>query len=153
MTTCSRISQLHDVEGNSFRGLIMADARRSTVSETELDIMKVLWEHGQGNVREINTYLLRMGRRWAYTTVLTLLQRLQAKGLVRSDKSGLAHVFKAAVSRDKLLKLRLKDLANQLCEGTASPLVMALVEGQSFTPDEISQFRQLLDRLDSKKPR
>ena len=131
----------------------MAETRRSSVSETELDILKVLWEHGPGNVREINIHLQQMGRRWAYTTVLTLLQRLEAKGLVRSDKSGLAHVFKAAVSRDKLLKQRLKDLANQLCEGTATPLVMALVEGQSFTAEEISQFHELLDRLDPKKQR
>ena len=131
----------------------MAETRRSSVSETELDILKVLWEHGPGNVREINIHLQQMGRRWAYTTVLTLLQRLEAKGLVRSDKSGLAHVFKAAVSRDKLLKQRLEDLANQLCEGTATPLVMALVEGQSFTAEEISQFHELLDRLDPKKQR
>ena len=131
----------------------MAETRRSSVSETELDILKVLWEHGPGNVREINIHLQQMGRRWAYTTVLTLLQRLEAKGLVRSDKSGLAHVFKAAVSRNKLLKQRLKDLANQLCEGTATPLVMALVEGQSFTAEEISQFHELLDRLDPKKQR
>jgi BlaI family penicillinase repressor len=129
----------------------MVEPRRSSISETELDILKVLWEHGPGTVREVNELLRRQGRRWAYTTVLTLLQRLEAKGVVSSDKSGVAHVFRPAVTRDKLLRQRLKDLANQLCEGTATPLVQALVEGQRFTAEEISHFRQLLDALESKK--
>jgi BlaI family penicillinase repressor len=131
----------------------MVEPRRSSISETELDILKVLWEHGPGTVREVNALLRAQGRRWAYTTVLTLLQRLEAKGVVTSDKSGLAHVFRPAVTREKLLRQRLKDLANQLCEGTATPLVQALVEGQRFTPEEISHFRQLLDELESKKGR
>jgi BlaI family transcriptional regulator, penicillinase repressor len=128
----------------------MVEPRRS-ISETELDILKVLWEHGPGTVREVNALLRRQGRRWAYTTVLTLLQRLEAKGVVTSDKSGVAHVFRPAVTRQKLLRQRLKDLANQLCEGTATPLVQALVEGQRFTAEEISHFRQLLDEVESKK--
>ena len=127
------------------------ETRRASISETELDVLKVLWEHGPGTVRVIHHHLRRQGRRWAYTTVLTLLQRLEAKGYVMSDKSGVAHVFRPAVTRDKLLRQRLKDLANQLCEGTATPLVLALVEGQRFTAAEISQFRQLLDQLEIKK--
>jgi predicted transcriptional regulator len=113
--------------------------------------LKWLWAHGPATVREINDLSRRQGRRWAYTTVLTMLQRLEAKGYVVSDKSGVAHIFRPAVTRDRLLRQRLKDLANQLCEGTATPLVRALVEGQRFTAQEISQFRELLDRLESKK--
>lgn len=127
------------------------EGRRASISETELDVLKVLWEHGPGTVRAVNGLLRRQGRRWAYTTVLTLLQRLEAKGYVTSDKSSVAHVFEPAVTRDKLLRQRLKDLANQLCEGTATPLVLALVEGQRFTAEEISQFRELLDQLETKK--
>jgi BlaI family penicillinase repressor len=127
------------------------EARRSSITETELDVLKTLWENGPGTVRLINDHLRRQGRRWAYTTVLTLLQRLEAKGYVISDKRGMAHIFRPAVTRDKLLQRRLKDLANQLCEGTATPLVLALVEGQRFTAEEISQFRQLLDQLEGKK--
>jgi len=122
--------------------------RRPPVSETELEILKAIWEHGPGTVREINARLRPTGRRWAYTTVLTLLQRLEAKGYVASNKTGLAHVFRAVVSRDRLLRQRLKDLAQQLCEGAPAPLVLALVESQHFSEQEIEQFRRLLDELD-----
>jgi predicted transcriptional regulator len=116
-----------------------------------LAILKAIWENGPGTVREINRVLRGQGRRWAYTTVLTLLQRLEAKGFVASDKGGVAHVFRAAVSRDSLLRQRLKDLANQLCEGTPGPLVLALVEGHRFSEAEIEQFRRLLEQLEDQK--
>jgi predicted transcriptional regulator len=122
-----------------------------SIGDTELDLLKVLWEHGPGTVREINRRARRQGRRWAYTTVLTMLQRLEAKGFVTSDKGGMAHIFQAALAREDLLRQRLTDLADQLCEGTATPLVLALVEGKQFTAEEIAQFRQLLDRLQNSK--
>jgi predicted transcriptional regulator len=121
---------------------------RQAVSEAELEVLKVLWEHGPGTVRAVNALLHKQGRRWAYTTVQTLLQRLEAKGCVSSDKSGAAYVYQAAVSREALLSQRLRDLADQFCDGTSSPLVHALVEGQHFTPEEIRQLRRLLDELD-----
>jgi predicted transcriptional regulator len=112
-------------------------------------VLKALWEHGPGTVRDV---LAALGRTYAYTTVLTMLQRLEAKGLVRSDKSKPAHVFEAAVSRERLLSQRLRDLADQLCDGTASPLLLALVEGGRFTAEDIEQFRRLLDQLDPPRP-
>jgi predicted transcriptional regulator len=98
-------------------------------------------------VRDVDAILRRQRRRWAYTTVLTLLQRLQAKGYVASDKSELAHVFRAAVSRDELIRQRLGILADELCDGTRSPLVHALFAGRRFSAEEVEQFRKLIDEL------
>jgi BlaI family transcriptional regulator, penicillinase repressor len=123
-------------------------ARRPPISETEMDVLKVLWEHGAATVRQVNTVLRRRGRRYAYTTVLTLLQRLQAKGHVASDRGGVAHVFSAAVSREGLLRRRLAELADDLCDGTATPLVQALVEGGRLSADDIERLRRLLDQYD-----
>jgi BlaI family transcriptional regulator, penicillinase repressor len=124
---------------------------RPSISETELEVLRVLWEYGPGTVRDVNAVLRRQRRRRAYTTVLTLLQRLQTKGYVTSDKSGLAHVFCAAVSREDLIKQRLILLAEELCEGTASPLVHALVAGNRFSAAEIEQFRKLVDELSERQ--
>jgi predicted transcriptional regulator len=126
-------------------------SRRLAVSDTELEVLKVLWEQGPGTVRELDAVLRRQGRSWAYNTVLTLLQRLESKGYVRADKRGVAHVFRPILSRDEMLREHLRDLANQLCEGTPAPLVLALVEGHRFTAEEIAQFRELLNRLEGKK--
>jgi predicted transcriptional regulator len=125
----------------------MTQARAQSISDAEREVLKALWDHGSGTVREINQVLNAMGRRWAHTTVLTLLHRLEAKRYVASDKSGFAHVFRAAISRDELVSQRLADLADDFCDGTAAPLVRALVQGHRFSNAEIDQFRQLIERL------
>lgn len=125
-------------------------AKGPSVSGTELEVLKALWDDGPGTVREINDRLSARGRQWAYTTVQTLLNRLCAKGVVASDKRDLAHVYQATVSRDELLNERLQELAGELCEGNATPLVLALVQGKRFTKSELKQFRSLLEELEKK---
>ena len=117
------------------------------ISKSELEILKVLWSHGSGTVRELNRVLGEQGIDWAYTTVLTLLQRMEAKGYVSSEKGQTAYVFRAALSREKLLRLRLWELADEFAGGTATPLVQALVDGHRFTAEEIESFRRLLDEM------
>jgi BlaI family penicillinase repressor len=77
--------------------------------------------------------------------VATLLQRLVVKKFVASDSTAVPHVYRALVSRDELLDRRLKDAAEELCDGRAAPLVLALVEGNQFSPDELARLRRLLD--------
>jgi len=119
--------------------------RASDVSDAELDVLQTLWKEGAGTVREVIDRLGPQKKRWAYTTVQTLLGRLEAKGIVKSDKTGLAHVFEAAVTRQAFLSGRLADLADKVCEGTKTPLVQALVDEGKFTADQLAEFRRLLD--------
>lgn len=121
-----------------------------TVSDAELNVLKVLWEHGPATVRDVEVQLRRRKTRWAYNTILTLLSRLRDKGCVASDKSASAHVFRSTVSRDQLLHYGLSELADRICDGTASPLVHALVQGNRFSPKELADLRKLLDRLEQK---
>jgi BlaI family transcriptional regulator, penicillinase repressor len=123
--------------------------RRPELSDSELAVLKVLWDLGAGTVREVNAELSGRGRRWAYTTVLTLLMRLQTKGCVASEKGEPANTFRPTVSRDELLQWRLSELENDLCEGATSPLVHALVSGKRFTAKDIAHFRRLLDELEA----
>jgi predicted transcriptional regulator len=120
------------------------------VSDAELDVLKVLWDRGPGTVRDVEAHLRTLGRQWAYNTVLTLLSRLRDKGHVASDKAGAAHVFRAVVTRAELLRHGLSDLADRVCDGTASPLVHALVQGQRFSHEEIAALRKLLDEMEQR---
>jgi predicted transcriptional regulator len=115
----------------------------------ELEVLKVLWELGPGSVRALNEALQARGHRWAYTTVQTMLQRLEAKGFVRCQKGRPANTYAAAVSREVVLSRRLRDLADQFCDGTASPLLLALVEGGGLTDADVRRLREMLDGLES----
>ncbi len=117
---------------------------------SELEVLNVLWERGRGTVRDVLSDLHSQGRRVAYTTVLTFLTRLQQKGYVVADKSDVAHVYRPAVARERIRRSRLRTLIQQFYDGAACPLVLQLMEHESFTPQEISQLQQLIDRLDAK---
>ena len=125
--------------------------RLSDLGSAELEVLKALWEGGPATVREVLNYLHDRGRRVAYTTVQTLLTRLEQKRFVTSDKSDVAHVFRARVSRDRVTRNRLKALVTQLYDGAAGPLVLQLVRTQRLTAEEIEELHQLIDSLDAGK--
>src|SRR5262249_38095430 len=120
------------------------------VGPGELDVLKVLWDLGPAPVREVMKALHKRGRRVAYTTVLTVLTRLEQKGFVASDKSEQAYVYKAKVSRDRVTGSWLKSMVRQLFDGAAAPMVLHLMASEKFSADEIAQLQELLDRLDPK---
>ncbi len=118
----------------------------------ELEVLKALWDVGPATVRAVLNHLHQSGRQVAYTTVQTVLTRLEQKGFVSSDKSELAYVYRARISRERISRSRLRALLEQLYDGAAGPLVLQLVQSERLTPDELSQLQQLIERLDSSKP-
>ena len=114
---------------------------RPSVSDAELEILKHLWADGPATVRDLQ----RATPDRAYTTVQTLLARLEEKGFVEVDRTGHAHVFAAAVSRDELLDRSLDEIAERMCDGEASPLVLRLVQKGSWNKEDIAHFRRILE--------
>ncbi len=124
--------------------------REPELGAAELAVLRALWEHGPTSVRQVMDALHQRGRRLAYTTVLTYLTRLEQKGLVSSDKSELAYVYRAKVSRKRITRSRVKRLLQQLYDGAAGPLVLELIRSERLTPQEIDELHKLIERLDVK---
>ncbi len=131
----------------------MADKRRPAMSDAEREVLKTLWEHGPSTVREVQALLGGQGQEWTRSTVITLLQRLEKKGYVASDKRKFAFVFRATVSREDVMHQRISKVAEELSEGDAVPLVLAFAQRHPFTDDEIVQFRELIEEMESKRRR
>jgi predicted transcriptional regulator len=129
----------------------MAESERPAMSDAEREVLKVLWEHGPLGVREVQGRLAHQGQKWTRSTVITLLQRLEKKGYVDSDKSQYAFVFRPLVSREDVISSRLHDLAGELCDGDALPLVLAFAERHRFSPEELARFRQMIDALEARR--
>ena len=91
--------------------------RPPTIPDSELDVIKVLWERGEGTVREILETLKAAGRQWSYATVATLLDRLEAKGMVTSDRSELAYVYRPAIAEGEVRQKRVNNLVEKLYQG------------------------------------
>ena len=130
----------------------MAD-RQYELGAAELEVLKVLWDEGPATVRQVLEHLHGRGRRVAYTTVLTFLTRLEQKGFAESDKSGLAHVFRATVSRERVSRSRLRNLVKELYDGAAGSLVLHLVKTERLSAEDLTALQRLLDELDPKTKR
>ena len=131
--------------------MVMVEPIRPAMSDAEREVLKVLWEHGSKTVREVQGVLAEQGQEWSRSTVITLLQRLEKKGYVESNRSQFAFVFRATVSREEVMHGRLVELAEELCEGDAVPLVLAFAQQHRFSAEEIARFRKLIEELEAKR--
>ncbi len=118
------------------------------LGDAELQVLRALWEIGPATVRQVLDHLRARGRRLAYTTVLTFLTRLEQKGIVSSDKSSLAYVYRARVTRERVTRSRLRSLVDQLYDGAAGPLVLQLLRSESLTREEVRELQSLIEHLD-----
>jgi predicted transcriptional regulator len=116
--------------------------------DAELAVLQQLWEIGPTTIRQLTDALYPDGTESSYATVQKLLDRLEAKGCVRRDRSSWAHVFRAAVDRDQIIGRRLEAMAEKLCGGSLTPLLTNLVRSKRLTPKERREIRKLMDELD-----
>ena len=121
--------------------------KRRDVTGAELAILRVLWDRGRATIRQLTDFLYPGGGLSEYATVKKLLARLEHKGCVIHDRREAAHVFEAKVSRDDLLGRRLDSLAEELCGGSRTPLLMTLLSAQNLTKAQRQELERFLDEL------
>jgi BlaI family transcriptional regulator, penicillinase repressor len=123
------------------------------VTDTELAIMQVCWETSPVTRRQITDVLYPGGGPAQYATVQKLLQRLEEKGFVTHEKDGVQLLFRPTVPREELINRRLQDVANKLCGGSLTPLLMNLVRAGSVSAEELTALRQLVKSLRQQESR
>jgi predicted transcriptional regulator len=119
------------------------------LSRLELQIMDALWTHGASSVREIQECFPEKDRP-AYTTVQTMVYRLEAKKAIRRVKKiGNAHIFEAAISRNAAQRRLIDDLLS-FFGGRSQPVMAHLIESGNLTLDDVKEAEQTLKRLGKK---
>ncbi len=110
----------------------------------ELDIMAVLWEVGSATVREVQE---RLDIRLAYTTVLTMLRTLEAKGHAGHTKEGRAYRYYPAVQRQEAGATALRQLVTKIFHGSPEALLTQLVSDENLSEAELRRIRNVVDDL------
>lgn len=124
--------------------------RLPKLSKLELQIMEVLWTNGPSAIREIQESFGAKNRP-AYTTVQTMVYRLEVKkALRRSRKIGNAHIFEASITREAA-KARLVDEFLSLFGGRMQPVMAQLIESGNLTPKDVADAERLLRELSAKR--
>ena len=117
-------------------------------TESELELLQILWEKQPATVREIHD-ALNQDRPSGYTTVLKMLQIMTAKGLVIRDEANRAHVYRAALVTGQVTLMQskiLKDLSKRLFSGSAAQLALHALSMEPASENELAEIRALIER-------
>lgn len=126
----------------------------NTGSETEFQMLKVLWSLKGATVAQVRQRYNELNRTsLAYTTVMTLLGRLAAKGAVKVDKEREPYLYSATSRRQTVLRDRLRNFVKSVFDGNADELVLHLVESEKLSADAVERLRGAIAQSRKKEPK
>jgi len=115
-------------------------------TESELEILTVLWQRGLASVREVHEELAQT-KDVGYTTTLKLMQIMNEKGLVKRDASVKTHIYQAAVSKEKTQRHLLGKMIDGLFGGSSTQLVIQALGNHKASKEELDAIQTLLNDL------
>lgn len=119
-------------------------------TESELEILQVLWDEKTATVRTVHEALSKT-KDSGYTTTLKLMQIMFEKGLVTRNDSSKTHIYQPAVSREKTQKQFLNKMIDTLFAGSSANLVMQALGGHDASEAELQQIQDLINQLKKDK--
>ncbi len=124
----------------------MATAKNIKPTESELEILRVLWDKEKATVREVHE-TLSAHKDAGYTTTLKLLQIMFEKGLVKRDDSSKTHIYQANVSKEITQQQFMGKMIHSLFSGSSTQLVMQALGHHEHSKEELEEIQQLLNNL------
>ena len=113
-------------------------------TERELEALKVLWERGEATVREVCDALNGRGAELAYTTVLSLLQVMEQKGLVSHRRDGKAYVYAAQIERGKTFRELAGGFLERVFDGALDEYLVHALESRKLKPSELEELEAMI---------
>ncbi|HTM99265.1 MAG TPA: BlaI/MecI/CopY family transcriptional regulator [Pedobacter sp.] len=114
-------------------------------TESELEILQILWQKEQCTVRDVHETLAKKDA--GYTTTLKLMQIMHEKGLVERDTTAKTHIYKALLNQEKTQQQLVNKMIDNVFNGSAARLVMQALGNQSASKEEIDLIKEYLDKL------
>ncbi len=116
-------------------------------TDSELEILNILWEKGPSTVREVHA-ILEKNKEAGYTTTLKLMQIMHDKQLLRRDTETKSHVYTANISQEKTQGQIVKRLIDNVFNGSATQLVMQALGHHKANAGELDEIRKYLDEVE-----
>jgi predicted transcriptional regulator len=115
-----------------------------TLTDRELDVMKVVWKLGTATVRQVHEQLRLEEGKVAYTTVMTLLKILEEKRYLERTPQGRAYVYAPTRPRSEVITDMVKEFVDRVFNGSAQPLLLNLVRSQDLTEDDLDEITKAI---------
>ena len=118
-------------------------------TESELEILQVIWKKGQCTVRDVHEELSK-NKDAGYTTTLKLMQIMHDKGLVERDTTAKTHLYKALITREQAQKTALDKIISTVFKGSTSDLVIQALGNHRASKDEIDAIKNYLQQFEDR---
>ena len=121
----------------------MTHPRLRRIGDLQLQIMKVLWQEGQASVAQVHQSLSHPSP-LAYTTVATMLRKMEARGLVAHHADGRTFIYRARVPAEAVTRSMSSDLLDRLFEGSMAAMVSHLLTTREISRGELAELQKLI---------
>jgi len=126
------------------------ETKKIEPTKSELEILKVLWEHGPSPVRLVMEEINKI-RELNYTATLKLMQLMVDKGILKRDESKMQHIYHVVEDENKTREYLLDKFLDNLYNGSAASLMMQLAGNKKTSKEDLKKMRDLLDRLENEE--
>ena len=114
-----------------------------TLTEQELEIMKIVWGRGEATVRDVYETLLER-RKIAYTTVMTMMKILEQKKYLRKSQDDRAYVYRPAKPKKQVIQGMVREFVDRVFNGSAEPLLVHLMEDQKLSGKDLEEISRMI---------
>jgi BlaI family transcriptional regulator, penicillinase repressor len=126
----------------------MMNLKSSKPTESEMEILQILWEEGPSTVREVHE-ILSDTKESGYTTTLKLMQIMYDKGLLTRNDESKTHIYSALVKKESVQKQAVGNMIKGLFKGSSAKLVMHALGNHRASREEISEIKKYLDEIEN----
>jgi len=116
-------------------------------TESELEILQIIWEKGQCTVRDVHE-VLEKTKDAGYTTTLKLMQIMHDKGLVERDTTAKTHLYKALITREQAQNTAVDKIISTVFKGSSSQLIMQVLSSKKSSKEELDMIKDYLNNLE-----
>jgi BlaI family penicillinase repressor len=120
-------------------------------TDSELEILEILWETGTATVRQVNEELELKGKNVGYTTTLKMMQIMTEKGLLDRDMDGRTHIYRPLIQAGAARNALIDRVAKAAFGGSAMKMVLQALGNHKATPEELGEIKALIDSLEKEQ--
>jgi predicted transcriptional regulator len=120
-------------------------------TDSEMEILEILWSFGSATVRQVNEELERKGKNVGYTTTLKMMQIMTEKGLLAREMDGRTHVYSSFLQAGAVRNAMIDKMINAAFGGSAMKLVLQALGNHTATPEELAEIKALIDKLEKEQ--
>jgi len=118
--------------------------KNTTLTPQELEIMKLVWQRGDATVRDIYEALLER-RKIAYTTVMTMMKILEAKGYLKKRRQDRAYLYRPAHPKNQVIGGMIREFVDRVFNGSAEPLLVHLVKSRHLSEKDLQKIARMVE--------